>query len=550
MLTKSLNYVFKQKLFWCCFVILAVLLPVANSWMGYYFSFCQDYYSAIGGIIPHSDAHGYWHGALCYDQLGVLDAWNMRRPLNALFLAFRLKLVDGNFWYAMILQSAICAIPFYFYARLLHSHMGLGSALVGFFFVFVQILQFGATTLSEMLGLTLGLTAFYFLWNGWCERNRLIYNAGLIILTIALSARAGPQMMILAAFFLVWWSSFTQSRWKDLALSFLCFGVTFYFMCMLPRLFGDASQNMALSNFSYTLYGLVKGGKMWGYYAQDEKIMSLIQGKNEAEVSIILYRESWLAFKDNPFGLIRGMIVYLFDFLRYSITWLNFTHTIPRGITRLLALALWVFWARRMYLHRSFMAREKTFLLSFFLAIVLSAMVVFKDAGIRAFMVAIPFWGALLGLAFAKEQERTKVKGHKILFGLFLFIMAGSLGQNLFRRDYSALVNLQGEDVILISKNLNKMPFLKISDEPGWKCFQNRNRRIFGMYEKLGIEMYHLVHKGMLIGWIYDYRKQSYNYCYGDPKILEAKSPWVAVKIHRQEGTSLAEIVAIKELKE
>ncbi len=45
-------------------------------------------YSALGGTIPNSDAGGYLNGGHTFNQLGFLDNFNTRRPLNALFLPF------------------------------------------------------------------------------------------------------------------------------------------------------------------------------------------------------------------------------------------------------------------------------------------------------------------------------------------------------------------------------------------------------------------------------------------------------------------------------
>jgi hypothetical protein len=132
-------------------------------------------------------------GANYFNDVGYLDSWNMRRPLNALFFAFRLKITNDNFWYSMLLQSALCATSLTIYLRTVQKDLGFLATLLSLAFLFYYIQNFAHSTLSEALGLTLGLLSFVFLWNGWLQ-NCLIFNIGMAS-AVGLSARAGPNFI-------------------------------------------------------------------------------------------------------------------------------------------------------------------------------------------------------------------------------------------------------------------------------------------------------------------------------------------------------------------
>ena len=81
-------------MFWGVIAILATLYPLFNSWLGFLLpAKLQGMCSSLGGILPYSDAHAYLEGAYQFEQTGILNSWNMRRPLNALFFAVRLLII-------------------------------------------------------------------------------------------------------------------------------------------------------------------------------------------------------------------------------------------------------------------------------------------------------------------------------------------------------------------------------------------------------------------------------------------------------------------------
>lgn len=126
--------------------------------------------SAIGGVLPYSDAIGYFEGAerLVFSQ--QLTQWTERRPLNATFLAARLILTKNNFFGALVLQALLASIALFLATRALFQTHGKTTALWFFAFTFAFVSCCLHRTLSEPLGISLGLFAFALLWSGVANR--------------------------------------------------------------------------------------------------------------------------------------------------------------------------------------------------------------------------------------------------------------------------------------------------------------------------------------------------------------------------------------------
>jgi hypothetical protein len=547
--TKNSNSFYNSWIFWGVIAILATLYPLFNSWLGYLLpTLSEGKYSAIGGTLPYSDARGYLEGAYRFEQMGILDSWSMRRPLNALFFAVRLKLADYNFYVAMILQSFFCAIPFAVYLKTMSKDFGLVATGFSLFYVFCHLQVYGNATLSEVLGLTFGLMSFVLLWNGWIHRKRLIYNIGIAVLTVGLMTRAGPTFMILAALGLVFYKPFTQSRIKDLILSTLYFLIPFIFMSKLPILMGDASQNMALSNFSYTLYGLVKGGKLWHCYLQEPQTMALIGGKTEAEVAKILYKASMDAFFENPFNLVKGIILNIGSYSIFFFKFFTIGEGVIKHLSRIIGVLFWGFVGFRIYSNRKNIRNEVIFFGAFFFAITASAAIIYRDGGIRTFMVAIPFIGAFFSLAFAKIQDAQKPIGNKICIVLFSFILLTSVGNKWLVPTYSIKPQEEG---VLITRNLKTYPYVVVDDSINFCHISAEKLKEFSsLYDTHGKEIIGILDskKDIAFYQVYNYVDKSFKFAFGDKKFLDHKGKWL--KVYTKNHGQFLEILSVEDYKQ
>jgi hypothetical protein len=546
--TKNLNFSFNHLKVWVFISLLVLGGGLLNSWFGFPLpALSEGIFSSIGGVIPYSDSAGYFTGAHRFIENGVLDSWNMRRPLNTLLLAFYLKITNFNFWYVMILQMGVCGIAFSLYLRTLRQDLGTLSTFAALFFVYYYAQMYIQTTLCEILGLTVGLFSFVLLWNGWQERKRFIFNLGMVALAVGLSARAGPNFMVLGFLFLVYLDPFTKSRFKDLSYSLLCFAVPFFLLSKLSSIFGTPG-GMAFSNFGLTLYGLVSGGKGWTYAYSDPQIRNLLTGQNEANEALILYRESWNVFKGNPLLLFFGMSKYLVKFMAWFVKQLTIGNGPLKYITGALSIGFWGIISFQILRNREKVNRSFLFLIITFFSIASSSMIIFQDGGMRTFAVAIPFMGALLSLAFVAVPSFKDYRGVQnigascgILFIVIASVTAIYLPTFRTTREISnfTINKIPGQETFL-TYNVNRQPHILISSSPGMNfrtISPNTIRKLWTLYsvgdEILAKNLLNTVNEyrndNLVLLQLYDYISHSSKWLIAENHILNLHSDWIEI---------------------
>ena len=261
--------------------------------------------SAIGGILPYSDAAGYYEGAerLVFNQ--QLTQWTERRPLNATFLAARLILTGNNFFGALVLQALLASIALFLATSALFQTHGKTTALWFFAFTFAFVSCSLHRTLSEPLGISLGLLAFASLWSGIANRSLASYAFGTFVLSLALLARAGamfalPACVLFAAFF---FSGSWSKRLVGALTTLAAISAAWIINHAIIRFYGTADGAL-LSNFSYTIYGLSQGGTSW---AQGLADFPQLQGADDAKIANFLYQKAIEAILTKPYLLVWGL---------------------------------------------------------------------------------------------------------------------------------------------------------------------------------------------------------------------------------------------------
>ena len=113
-----------------------------------------------------------WRGAAVLIN-GHLDPWNLRRPINASFLAVRLRLAGGDLRGALVIQALLLGLVSLLAARGVARVAGQLAGLTMFGGLFAFASQYVSVTLSEALGVILGTLAFTVLLEGvMARRNR------------------------------------------------------------------------------------------------------------------------------------------------------------------------------------------------------------------------------------------------------------------------------------------------------------------------------------------------------------------------------------------
>jgi len=394
----------------------AMLLPIAPlliTWAG-----LHPYYSSIGGVVPWSDAGGYYVGAEHLLHVGELDAWSQRRPVNAILLALRLALTGEDFRGAMVIQAGLFGVSALAASWAVARSCGIRAGIAMYALLFAFAALYLPTTLSEALGVTLGSVALVALWIAVERKSLFIYCLGLFFLSFALSARPGA-MLVLASLTVAAGRLFRQDRRFNGA----AFGgavsvvvLAFAYNRILWQLYGDGT-GASFSNFSTVLYGLVVGGKGWTQVYADYPLLGTL---SESAASEFIYRQAWERFTDMPWvaakAVLVGMVVepiqYLVQMARLIFLGSDGDLRVPLVLVAPIAtsfvlavgagLARWMKEARRSEL--------AAFLGYFWIGIWLSLPFFYMDGGIRSVAATHPIAAVTIVLALSGSKvERTNV---------------------------------------------------------------------------------------------------------------------------------------------
>ena len=286
--------------------LLVFVLPLLGMWAK---GESEQY--IVLGMFPLKDPHGYYYGARHLLENGVLSDFSGRRPLFPGFLAGLLRLTGENLQITLLLVVLLASLACYLTAReVSRTHGPLGGAAAAFL-LFLFYRQYTGTTLTENLGLACGAGGFALLWSGAAQRQPRRIFAGILLVSLGLNARAGAFFVLPA---LVVWAAWQgkEKRWSWIMLAGGVLAAALGFVCnsLAFRLFSPPDSSL-FSNFSYTLYGLVVGGKGWGQIWMDHPEVTALA---EPLLSQRIYALTWQAFLQNPSGIVLGAFKAWGDF--------------------------------------------------------------------------------------------------------------------------------------------------------------------------------------------------------------------------------------------
>ena len=280
-------------------------LPLAALWQHF-----ATHINAVGGLLPFSDASGYYYDARRLLQ-GHTLGWSARRPLFAALLATLLAITGQNLQTTICALVALNAVAAFLLARELRASHGPAAATVATVVLFLFYRSDGGegTVLTENLGFAMGCVAFAVLWRGSRSGSIRSVCIGLGLLTVALMARAGAFFVLPALGLAGVWAFRSNRGWLRFAVDGLAAGVIAAGLTMaIGRVLSDpAGEQTTFSNFSYSLYGLVVGGKGWSQVLRDHP-----QATEGAEI----YSLAWQAFRAHPMGLVEGSLKMWGEYFR------------------------------------------------------------------------------------------------------------------------------------------------------------------------------------------------------------------------------------------
>ncbi len=198
------------------------------------------------------------------------------------------------------------AISVFFGIREIHATESPFAAGFFLFLLFFYVRFLLGKTMSEMIGLPLGLLAFFFLHRSAREKKAGIFLPGILLLTLALNARAGAFFILPA---IILWSGFTfcsnnHINWR-LMLFALIVVVLGFSLNFLVFHYVSAPGSTPFGNFSYTLYGITRGGQSWTLIFEEHPEINSLP---TSEIYNYVYHISFENIKNHPLDLIKGLI--------------------------------------------------------------------------------------------------------------------------------------------------------------------------------------------------------------------------------------------------
>ena len=289
------------------------------------------------GLLPASDAQNYYDGAMRYLDSGRLSEWTTRRPFATTQLAGLFALTADGLRRSVVILSAGSMAAALLVTASLFRRFGFASAAAAFAALFAFIHLTLGTTMSENLGFALGGAAFVLLADGATSGRRVLVLIGLALLSCALVTRAGALFALPALALWCGWrfrAAGSRLSWPLTGLGLAACAVGFAANKALTILVGAPDQ-LAFSNFAYTLYGLAIGGEPWTRFFVD---FPHYLGMSEAEQAAGAYRAAVAHMQAAPFDLIKGIGARYNDFL-INTGWHKYVpNMLLRGLVLLLAL--------------------------------------------------------------------------------------------------------------------------------------------------------------------------------------------------------------------
>ena len=264
-------------------------------------------YSIIFGGLPFSDAAGYFSGSHLYIETGVLQEWNSRRPMHTLILASLIHYISNNL---ITLQTFYLALSFVsIFSFAIHTAKRLGL-IVGLYAASLMALHVVENSslgmLSESSGLIVGVSAYLLLIKAIEKASFNIFILGSFLTAIGHCIRPGamfilPALIIPIAFI---FSNNFRSKLKCSAFTLLAILSAFFLNYLLKFYIGSENQ-VLFSNFSYTLYGLAKGGAGWQQiFIDSPEILSM----NEANQASFISARIFELLTTQPLLFVKGVL--------------------------------------------------------------------------------------------------------------------------------------------------------------------------------------------------------------------------------------------------
>ncbi len=308
-----------------------------------------------------------------------------------------------NLYSSIAVLTIILGLTLFFATQEFKSNEGpvAGTIFLLFTFFYARILL--GKTLSEFTGLPFGLLALVFLLRGVITKQLKYILIGLIVLSLALNARAGAFIVLpMIAFWTGWYFRKTSFfHWKSFLLA--CVAITSGFVINMAT-FKEYSSSLSapFGNFSHTIYGLARGGLGWTQIYTDHPESWDMQSDKQAQY---IYSLTLDLIKRKPMNLVNGIIssyktFFSLDDYYGSIGWFGGSGTIG-NISRITFYLLLL--AGLVFCIKDFKKPLRSFFLFTFIGIFLSIPFAppIDSNRMRVYAATIPFFVAIPSFGLA-----------------------------------------------------------------------------------------------------------------------------------------------------
>lgn len=262
----------------------------------------------IGGLLPYKDAKNYYFGAnLILNGIPVIGAQQAtERPLFPAFLSSILFITGDNLKITIAVIAQLMGLGLYLAARQMRNIFAALPAAIFAALLYFYIQPWIGYVMSETFGFALGCLGFAIILQASQRMEKLDLILGLGILLVAVSARAGTFFIFPLLAIWAGWALRGQQRFslKTTALTLLVIIAGYLLVNTVFSRFLGIPSGASFRNFSYALYGQVRGGTGW-----NSAIVEL--GTRDPE---IVYQATLEYFLAHPTHVVIGFVNSYRDF--------------------------------------------------------------------------------------------------------------------------------------------------------------------------------------------------------------------------------------------
>jgi hypothetical protein len=273
------------------------------------------------GYLPVNDPYYYWDAVTNFIYKQEMTLIGSRRPLNTFYYFLRILLSpDGDYRAAFLFQGILLGVAFFhFYFYLAQIHILI--ALIGSFFIIDTSYFWLTSTMTESLGITVGLFASTQILVSFLSNRKRDFFLGLFLLGIGISIRSGAVFIYLAmAIFPVLAFSkkmFSRDTLKLLAISLICCYLSQVPAMILFKIYAKDGAQLVGGSAAGILYQLANGGSGYSTSIDFLKKFSTYDILTESQKDKLLYKEFFRLIIANPFKFIAGCLKWIKAYFNY-----------------------------------------------------------------------------------------------------------------------------------------------------------------------------------------------------------------------------------------